>query len=192
MVKTKWINLYNSAIEHIKNKELYSACRKLEDAVIESDDVRPFNLLGLCYLRIGKLSISKQCFDKSLTISSFDNDANYYQKKLGEAIESFEEMYKKLQFLYKNELYNEALDFIEKNLKLYINDTQYYFDIIGILNWKLKKHNEAIEFWKKSLDVNIENQAACRYIIDVMSEKKSSFWLFGFFSNLKSIFRKKD
>lgn len=169
------ISYYNKGLKNLREKKLSSSIECLKNSVALIENEKAYNLLGLCFWRMGKLSVAKQWFIKSLALEVKDNLAKDYLTNINHIIFSTNDDITKMKIEIHDMKNKKLLKLLLKDLHKFLHNTVYYNNIAGLVYFRLKNNKMAMEFWKKSININIEDVNTARYIAEIMNIEKKFF-----------------
>lgn len=178
---------YNKGLENSKDNDITGAIRALIKAIsIKGNDTTGWNLLGLCYYRLGDLATAEYCWAASLQINGeAENEAINYlecvkneiefvkeniipvkdlliQKKYKKALKVFENkvLWKKIKKDDSSNNSESSVNFLAKEHAIFLN----YAGLLYMLN---KKRKKALILWKKAIRLDKSNSEALKYILEI-------------------------
>src|SRR3989339_900427 len=111
------INYYNSGLKYIKEKNFEIAIEHLLKSIaFNKTNIYSWNLLGLCFLKQGKIKMAEYCWKQSISNNCKDNVAFLYLEKLNNKIENVENSFRNVLKICKNKKYKKAIKIFEKEI----------------------------------------------------------------------------
>ncbi len=166
MIENLAFYYYNAGLSLAQEKYITSATKELKKAVsLYHSCIPAWNLLGLCYYRLGNFEAARHCWDESLTVNPVSNEANRYLYKLNHLLEIFSPLASEIQQLAEKKHYKIASRRWEKDILNRFDPAVELFNYGGILKILSGKKDAAIMLWKKSLELDKSNKLAANYII---------------------------
>lgn len=164
---------YEKAVISMNYGLLDEAIRNLNQAIaLDETHYKSYNLLGLAYLKKGKLEEAAKAYKKCLKFRPQMAEAHFrlgyiYEQKgsLDEAITEYKRAYTLdknpqasmniAEIYFKQEKLKQALEYAQKSLQEKSSAGAY--NLQGVLFNKLGKYLEAIESFQKAIEINPKN-----------------------------------
>ncbi|NSW91117.1 MAG: hypothetical protein HPY74_10690 [Firmicutes bacterium] len=193
MVDKLFFYYYNMGLKRARNNEITLAVEALSIAVaLKGDNIYAWNLLGLCYYRLGKLPTAEYCWMVSLYVNNQDNPASEYIKSVKEEKKALEDCVSSITALIGEREYKKALKVLQKKLQKSrgfirkfilknnntderdseINDNVMMLNYIGLLYMLSGKRKKALKAWGKALLLDAANPQALMYIGSFFNQRK--------------------
>ena len=152
--------LYNDALDHIDVGDLTSAAGSLKIAVLLDKKSNEYAaLLGLCYFALGNFQNAGSCWEQKHT-----EDSDYLQLINSSDFKDYAESYDRCIDLIGENKILKAFTVLDKCKSKVPNVTGY--NLLGLLSYDLGMSKNAIDMWKKALEINNADKDAVKYILD--------------------------
>ena len=181
---------YNLGIVEATRNNLTNAANFLQKSVCyDSTNVNSWNLLGLCFYRIGKFPMAEYCWTESLK-NGDTNHAMYYLDSIGnsEMKEAVSCLSKAIRLAKCGE-YKQSLSILEENKQIPLIKSPQLINYMGILKYLSRNKLAAKADWKKAAQLDKSDIRPTTYL-EYTSEKEDRFFQ-KLRSILPNIFRKK-
>jgi len=175
---------YNQALQYIIDHNLEEGKRKLIKAItFDNNQTTTWNLLGLIYYKLGKLTSAQYCWKESIELSREDDKAIYYLNECEQEVQIIEAILSKLNNLIRARDFKKAKKVIGEIPEQIANkvDILNYFGLVMIMGSDIER---ARGYWMKSLNISVGGMAPI-YLAKSFSQKKLNETRMNFINYLK-------
>jgi tetratricopeptide (TPR) repeat protein len=159
-----WSYYYENALSNINSNKLDSGIRNLILSLYHSDKYITYNALGLCYYRKGLILESLNSFKRAIEIYN-NKDSQKYISIIETNLDKIDNIWNKINNFSNDKNYKKAFELIiDKEFTYFLGNTEYYNLFTGLLQYKLKKINNARFYWKNAYRINNENICTLKYL----------------------------
>ncbi|HBG16883.1 MAG TPA: hypothetical protein DDW93_08905 [Firmicutes bacterium] len=171
---------FNKSLELANKGELSSALDYISRAVrYDSNNIKAWNLAGLCFYRLGKYKMAEYCWTQSLRNSGDHNSAAVYLEDLKNSLEATSQHFSEVAVFCQKGKYKKAAEIVDKEICPRFDCSAELLNLLGVLQMLEGKTSQAVTSWEMALTVDKSNRKAQRYLKDVrglFSYKLSKFW----------------
>ncbi|MBA1336041.1 MAG: hypothetical protein HPY66_1862 [Firmicutes bacterium] len=148
-----------------RERRISRAVEALEAAVaLKGDHWKAWNLLGLCYYRLGEFSKARRAWNRSIRLQQWDNPAlEYMYDMTNPAFIEILRRYNKALELAAGKKYRQAGDMLERTLPG-LPPLVSYVNLLGLCRYGQGKTKTALKLWSHAAELDRENPDAVRYI----------------------------
>lgn len=171
----KLSNIYlEEGLKNLQKSRLTTAQSNFQKAFdISNENWEALNLLGLCLYTLGNFKKAEGLWKKSIYLNQEEENRAY----------NYIDNFKESEFMSLCDIYNKALKCamdgkFKRSEKLLKEEVFVNCNIIPLINLKglcmlkLGKKGVAISLWKQSLQIDVENEDALKYIVNCNDEKE--------------------
>ncbi len=156
---------YNQGLTLARATKPSQAVSSLQQAVFyDQTNYLAWNLLGLCYYRLGSYQMSRFAWQQSLAQNSQTNPAREYLEKLTAAIIKTEPVFKQVTELLQMKKYHQASQLWQEKFLPEFDPATASLNYLGVLQSLAGKKKAARQTWQAVLQIEQENQTACHYL----------------------------
>ncbi|GAU77729.1 tetratricopeptide repeat protein [Fusibacter sp. 3D3] len=165
MTDSMWSHYYNKGLIACKNNNLTLAVKTLSTATdFNPNHPLPWNLLGLCYYRIGQFRMAQYTWEKSITLQPYGNDANDYLEILRQDLAEISKPLNVVFALCESHNYAKACAIFENEIMISFDEIVDILNFHGVLKFLTNHKKQALESWRKALLLDQQNEKASLYI----------------------------
>lgn len=158
---------YNKGLKLAEQNYISSAVKELKRAVcINQEDITVWNLLGLCYYRLGEYESSAYCWSESIKHRTEGNKAHEYLEAVSNIIKTFTPAITAVQGYAENKEYKKAIFYFENEVIGYFNPAAALFNYGGTLRYIIGDRSSAFSYFRKTLEIDRSNIYAARVILE--------------------------
>ncbi|MCR4442861.1 MAG: hypothetical protein QHH10_11065 [Peptococcaceae bacterium] len=167
---------YNQGLRLARKDRVGAAVQNLAKAVsCDSENLEAWNLVGLCYYRLGKYKMAEYCWTRSVDIRREGNAAGDYLADLRNALEETEPHFSEIAFLCRNEKYRQAAGTLSKEICSRFDLSVGLLNCLGVL-WALGgRTNAAVKCWTTVLSLDKSNTDARLYLAEMENRLSYKF-----------------
>lgn len=168
VVLQNWAVLYyNKGLKLAKQKYISDAVQELKKAVsIDGAGTEGWDLLGLCYYRLGEYKNAEYCWSESLKLKPEGIDASRYLEEVSTLLNALAPVLSDIEELAAKRKFKRASSRFEKEIIPFFGPAAALFNFGGLLRYAVGDRREAIGFWKKTLELDRSNPQAVYYILE--------------------------
>jgi len=159
---------YNRGLQHARAGRLGEAIKSLAGAMsYDPGNVEAWNLVGLCYYRLGLYAMAGQCWGGSVERKRDANPAAAYLVKLRTALEQGKPLFSQVEVLTSRREYTRAAQVLEGDILPLFGPSEMLLCKLGLLKALQGKRDQAVQCWKQALAVNADSEDAGRYLAEM-------------------------
>ncbi len=161
---------YNKGLQLAKDKSLGSAVQNLGKAVsYNGGNIEAWNLVGLCYYRLGMYKKAEYCWMFSVNKGSEGNRASDYLIDLRNCLEETAPYFSQVDTLWRQKKYQQAARVLSEEICSRFDASAGLLNLLGILLLLDGRVTGAVDCWTKVLSLDRSNIDAARYLKEVES-----------------------
>lgn len=176
MIENLYQFYFNQGLGSAKNDYLTLAVESLKKAVVlKADAAEAWDLMGLCYYRMGRFGNSRFCWGQSASFSRlWQNDIE--EEKLHLCLQQIEPLLKKKRF-------KKAVRIFEK-MTASIEGKAHLLSFAGMIKLKSKDYKGAVSDFTQALTIDRSNSKAAEYLIYINKMNKPVWTILDVFKTL--------
>lgn len=156
---------YNNGLQYALNKNIKAAVENLSKAVTyDNSSISAWNLLGLCFYRLGRFKMAEYSWIQSLNRQSNENPAQAYLEELRNALEGAAPFFDLVSELCSKKEYKKAVDIFEREVVVRFDSSVEVLNYFGIIKIIAGERQKAIKVWVRALSIDNSNEKAKLYI----------------------------
>ncbi|OGO77587.1 MAG: hypothetical protein A2Y23_11530 [Clostridiales bacterium GWB2_37_7] len=159
------LRYYNNGLQDAMDKNIKSAVENLSKAVTyDNNSIAAWNLLGLCFYRLGRFKMAEYSWIQSLNKQSERNPAQAYLKELRNDFEGVAPFFVLVSELCSKKKYKKAVDVFEREIVVRLDSSVEVLNYFGVLKILAGERKRAIKVWERALSIDHSNEKAKLYI----------------------------
>lgn len=167
---------YNEGLRLAREDHIGPVVKNLAKAVsYNSDNIEAWNLVGLCYYRLGKYKSAEYCWIQSMNKRRERNAAADYLANLTNSLAEADKYFSQVSSFCEQKKYGQAAEVLNKEICSRFGQSAGLLNFLGVLRVLDGKTNAAVKCWRTVLSLDKSNTDAVRYLEDM--EKRLSFKL---------------